>query len=258
MLTAPDNLLLERALGASVVDGLWSIDSLEPQRLVLQGNVRARCMTLWVSAILSGRSPGETLSLSLCLQSQAWGGGESWPPLHLASAVEAEVASEAAAPLAYRLTDVAQRDEPLSDRSFWHRYLDPDRELDDPNAGSLPEILQEGLIDLLDQRLGVGTVGGAMRCAESGPVGCFGPVSRTRLEFSGQPDLEIDVSLLAEADDAQEQGGHPTLHLTAYGDRHGAWLLHRRRLQPVNRVVLNRIALPCTTAMCWWRTRRRN
>jgi hypothetical protein len=80
--------------------------------------------------------------------------------------------------------------------------------------------------------LGVDTVGGALRCAESGPAGVFGTVESRVLERTGQADLAFDGTLLAEASDAKEQGGDPTCLLALYGERHGAWVLHRRRLQP--------------------------
>lgn len=90
----------------------------------------------------------------------------------------------------------------------------------------------EAVISLwLSDELSVTTVVGAEEALLRGPVGHFGLLESLVLERTGQADLAVEATPLAEADDSPESGGDPTLFLSLLGERFGMWLLYRRQVK---------------------------
>ena len=135
-----------------------------------------------------------------------------------------------------RIVAITRRRAARSDEGFWQQYLTPQRPPEESRPGGAGRPLADALLDAVGEYLAgtleITSVDGALRFLEAGPAGSFGPVATRVLERSGRADLRIDATLLGEASDAEEQGGEATLRLALYGDRHGAWILHRLRLRP--------------------------
>lgn len=228
-----DGIQMEGDIAELLPDHGWRIGYMALERLAVEGDERARRLRLWVDVVLSGGVPGQQAQLRLNVCSDAWVPESRLPPIHVREAFEPEVAANPSAPLGYRISGVTRVEAALTTGAFWLKCLlqDVDAGTSGPleaPVGHWREDLRESLARWLTQTLRVDTVGGAVSCAMSGPVGRFGAVSRKVLERSGQADLEVDVTVLGEADDTPETGGDGTRFLALYGERHGAWLLHRR------------------------------
>jgi len=232
-----DGLHLEDDVAGLLSEQGWRVGYMALERLAVEGDERARRLRLWVDVVLSGDVPGQQVQLRLNVCSDAWAPESRLPPIHVREAFEPEVAANPSAPLGYRISGVTRVEAALTTGAFWLKCLLQDVDAGTSGPPDAPEghwrdDLPASLARWLAQTLRVDTVGGAVSCAMSGPVGRFGAVSRRVLERTGQADLEVDVTVLGEADDTSETGGDGTRFLALYGERHGAWLLHRRVAEP--------------------------
>jgi hypothetical protein len=213
----------------------WEVAQLTLARRIVKGGAHSRRLCLWLDALLSGRSPGDELPIRLYLESDAWPHEGCWPPFQEAETTTAAPPCAGCQPLAYRIDRITRRESPRSDEGFWQKMIRGESRAPEQAIGVAARPLTDSLLEAVTLQLAaldVGTVGGALEFIDSGSVGCHGPVARQLLERSGQADLAIDATRIAEADDAADHGGEAQLLLALYGDRHGAWVLHRRRLQP--------------------------
>lgn len=228
-----DDVRFEDHVSGLLPDEGWRIGDMALERLVVEGNEHARRLRLWVDVALSGGAPTRQVQLRLTVCSEAWAADSRLPPVHVREIFEPEVAADASVPLGYWITGLTRVEPATATGAFWLKYLFKDADGGPVDREEAPEghwrdDLPESLAVWLAETLRVGTVGGAISCAMSGPAGRFGVVSRRVLERTGQADLEVDVTPLGEADDRPETDGDGTRYLSLYGERHGSWLLHRR------------------------------
>ncbi|MFT7286674.1 MAG: hypothetical protein ACI87W_000783 [Halieaceae bacterium] len=242
-LSFADERLAAEAQPGSGANRPWRVSNMELAKLVLEGDTRARRLCLWVDVLLLGSTPDEQAPLRLTLTSDAWSHGDAWPPCALQTALAPCLTGLPGELLSYTVSEVVPRDIAGPGEGFWHAYLEsgagaslgaPAASPQHTDVAQATDLLG-ALAAWMTETLGVHTVGGALRCVEFGEVGFFGPVTHRVLERSGGADLAADLSPLGEASDAPEPGVEASLRLELYGDRHGAWLLQRRRLVPQNK-----------------------
>ncbi|CCE22677.1 protein of unknown function [Methylotuvimicrobium alcaliphilum 20Z] len=100
----------------------------------------------------------------------------------------------------------------------------------------LADALRQTLLDwLYSQQLTYRE--GLVNWIATGPIGHFGSVETRVLERTGQADLQVDVTCLAQVRQANNPD-IPETCLTLYGERLGTWLLHRN--QPKVTKVVNK------------------
>jgi hypothetical protein len=230
---------LER-LSAELGQHRWQVAHAEATRVFAQGG--DGCLRLRIDAELLLQSDAGRRRLGLALASAPWRQGDPWPPAAEPAAADAAVAEGPATVLPFSVLELslgAAGDEPAG---HWQRFLQPGAGLETPpaprRAGAGRPIVEEvaaATARWLDETLAVTTVAGALAYLGAGPVGYYGPVMPRLLARSGQADLSVEATLLAEADAPAAEDAAPAARLALYGDRHGALLLHRCRLNPGSR-----------------------
>ena len=230
---------LER-LAADLGHGRWQVAHTEATRVFAEGGDGYRRLRIDADLLLQG--DGGRRRLGLALASAPWRQDDAWPPAAAPAAADAPPAGGPAAVLPFSVLELslgAAGEEPAG---HWQRFLQPGAGLETPpaprRAGAGRPIVEEvttATARWLDETLAVATVAGALAYLEAGPVGYYGPIMSRLLVRSGQADLAVEATLLAEADAPAEGDAAPAARLALYGDRHGALLLHRRRLTPAGR-----------------------
>ncbi len=231
------------ALGGVLPDEFPScqVAHIAPVSLVVEGNPRVRRLRLAVDLFLRSTDPqcqdeASPFRLRGQLVSASWAPLAELPPCQVAiEEPSPELPAVASTLLGFTLTELTKPVR-VSGALSWLQYLHPIKAMasstEDLPGASVADALHRALLEWLSREACVATVGEAADTALNGPIGAFGPLEPRVLERTGQTDLAIDASWLGEADNAAEQAGEPTLKLVLYGERFGAWVLHRSSLQP--------------------------
>lgn len=230
-LSADRRQCLERALEALPKASVWEVEHLALQQLqhVDAGDA---CRLVLRAAVYLREAPGtQRAQLELQLTSSPWRPTRALPALAGSPDDSAPVAGAESTVLHYVLTDVQPK--PLSHprSSAWLHYVDSSIARYAAVDAQWPVSVQiESVLPIwLRKVLSLDTVEGVQEALLSGPVGHFGPVEKLVLERTGQTDLAVEATLLAEADDAPETASDPSLLLSLMGERFGLWLLYRRQ-----------------------------
>ncbi|CAM3443596.1 hypothetical protein [Halomonas lysinitropha] len=235
-----DTATLE-ALGAGLPEKgespTWQVAHIAPVSLVVEGNARVCRLRLSMDLFLRNLGEASPFRFRGQLVSATWAPLAELPPRQVSiDAQTPELPAEASLPLCFTLSELS-RPIRVGGSQNWLRYLQPIKAMASPaeeasGAAPVADALHQSLSEWLTHDVCVATVGEAADSAMHGPVGAFGPLEARVLERSSQADLAIDATWLGEVDNAAEQAGEPTVRLVLYGERFGAWVLHRCSLQP--------------------------
>jgi len=248
--------VLQQALPASTS---LSIAPIAPLSLSLAGHSQARQLTLVVDIVITDADQ-RAYRLRGQLTSEAWAPLGDFPPVgKVRRALMPSVPAEATAPLAYTFK-AETPPVPITGDPYWLKYLYPQLnetktasntlDASATTAASVVTALLHALSDWLTEAFPLATVGEAITMACHGPVGYFGSVDSYVLERTGQADLAIEATLLAQIDDTRITGKEPTTSLRLYGERFGLWLLHRQTVKPVRPHVKNTaLVMTCEVLM---------
>ncbi|MCG6659761.1 hypothetical protein HOP52_18590 [Halomonas campisalis] len=216
----------------------WRVGHIAAAKLSVEGNARLRRLRIGVELFLLAEGDAAPCRLRGELVSASWSPLAPLPPVQQRLEGETpDLPAVASVPLPFTFAGLGAPVRVSGERS-WLQYLHPIKAMvgaADSASEPMPlaESLQLALAEWLTHDFPVATLGEAIDTAMCGPVGHFGPLESRVLERSGQSDLAIEATWLGEVDNAAEQGGRATLALTLYGERFGAWVLHRRGMQPV-------------------------
>lgn len=228
--------VLEKALETLPLSPGWLVEHLALQQLQTVIDAEACHLVLEVTLYLLDAPGNQHFQLDLQLTSTPWQ-LDGWLTSQAEPVGDAQDASLTAdsqpAALCYTLTQAQLRPEKRPHSTAWLHYMESSAAWRKAAAAhhSVPAQLEALLPLWLDEELSIDTLAGAQQALSNGPVGYFGPLEACVLERSGQADLAIDATLLAETNDAPETADEPSLFLSLMGERFGLWLLYRRQVK---------------------------